>query len=570
MRISRPVGDSKWGNLPIAEKYHVNRLQKAESTRQNNNKLGGLLFAETEDRNATPTNISTATPTSDSAFFESYSEADSTETHDYEPIPGTKCRTCFRSLSLDGNVKDLYAKDNVDLLYRIKLTTGVRIQSGIKGVPHHICATCQNTLKTAIEFREKCIRIDQNLSQINYKCGFQNDDDEIEAELENVLYEQSAQQTTDVAGMGFLDPDLWSSSENGLEEDEFPPDLESNLSLTEEDFSLDGEPYLPPNDTKEKEKKSRQPKHACNEIVSITKCETKEDIRKVNDGAQIYKVVLAECNRKDNNKPSKPKEKPPKARKPKLSVEEKNRRHREWAREKPLNHICQKCGHSFRHPGQLQMHMLRHDRAKNFECPECPKRFYDAYTRNMHIRVLHKGENPFPCNHCNMSFSSGSSRHKHEVKVHGAGPRILTRQKTKDEHDGRYFCSKCSKSFTTKNSLNYHMNSHNGTKPFKCKVCGRGFTDPNALRRHQGLHDKFPYHCDICSKGFLLRCKLTEHQLVHTAERPHWCEFCDVHYRQKYNLNKHYNSNMHKNNVLKAQEEEYNGLKQTLTDFLNF
>jgi len=27
---------------------------------------------------------------------------------------------------------------------------------------------------------------------------------------------------------------------------------------------------------------------------------------------------------------------------------------------------------------------------------------------------------------------------------------------------------------------------------------------------------------------------------------------------------------MHKNNVFKAQEDEYNGLQQTLKDFLNF
>uniref|UniRef100_A0A6P4EBB2 Zinc finger protein n=1 Tax=Drosophila rhopaloa TaxID=1041015 RepID=A0A6P4EBB2_DRORH len=549
--------------------------------RQKNKKLAELLLAEAEDSDATPTVSTIATPTQDSAFFDSHSDEESSVTQNSDQLPGSKCRTCLRILSLNTNVKDLYDKDNVGLRYDIESLTGVWIQRGVQILPHHICETCQDALKRSIAFRDKCIQIDKNLNQSTepvFKNYFQNCDDEMESELENVLYEQSAQQSNAALGVD-LKIDFWSDSECVLDEEDFPLELESNdLSFEEDERSVNEDLIFPLKETDnflEEKKSSREPKHACNEIVSITKCATKEEIgNMVAPGAQVYKVVLSECNRKDETKPSEPKDKPPKYSlplpkyKPRLSAEEKKRRRRERVQAKPLNHVCDKCGHSFRQSGQLQMHLLRHNSTKNFDCPECPKKFYDSYSRNIHLKVRHKGVKPFPCNHCNQSFASGSGRHRHEREVHGAENRILTRHKV-TEAVGRHFCTKCTKSYTSKNALSYHMNSHNGTRPFKCKVCGRGFADPSALRRHRVKHDKFPYHCEFCLRGFLLRCKLAEHQLVHTGERPYCCEFCDVHYRHRYNLTKHYNSNMHKNNVLKAQEAEYNGLQKTLNDFLN-
>ncbi|KAH8349165.1 hypothetical protein KR084_011007 [Drosophila pseudotakahashii] len=562
MRSSKAAGDSKWV-CPSNSSCRTKR-----SPKQINKKLVDLFMPDVDATTTTDLTPIT-TPTTDSAFFDSHSEGESTGVQDVDPLLKKKCRTCFQVPSLDEDVKDLYDRDNIALLYHIEVTTGVWIETGVKGLPHHICATCQETLQKSVDFRDKCIQIDKKFKQnTNQNC-----DDEIESELENVLYEQSVQQASEVSGIDFKTTEYGSDSECVLDEKDFPLDLDStDFSSGEQDSYLDDEIS---NSNKEtdfllnKKKSSRKPKSACNEIVSIKKCVTKEEIGKVDHGAQVYKVVLSECNRKDGTKPKHslpiPKRLPSR-----VSLEEKNRRRRERGRAKPFSHVCDKCGHSFREQGQLQMHLLRHDSVKNFDCPECPKKFYDAYTRNIHLRARHKGETPFPCNHCNKSFPNASSRHRHEQKVHGAGSRILARQKSKEDGSDRHYCTKCTKSYCTKNALTLHMNSHNGDRPFKCKVCQKGFMDPSTRKRHEARHDKFPHHCDICSRGFLLRSQLIKHEDVHTGDRPHWCEFCDVHYRQKYKLNEHYNSNMHKNNVLKAQEEEYNGLQQTLQDFLNF
>ncbi|XP_016951565.1 zinc finger protein 271 [Drosophila biarmipes] len=554
MLSSRTAGDSKWVNQPLNNKEHVESGRKERSPKQVNKKLVDLLIADAEDDGAHSASNSTlmAAPTPDSAFFDGHSEEESNGDQEKDPPMERKCRTCFQVVSLDGDVKDLYDRDNIALIYHIEVTTGVWIETGEKGLPHHICATCQETLQKSVDFRDKCIQIDKKFKQ----AAKQNSEEEIESELENVLYEESLQQANKVPEIGFKYPELGSDSECVLDEKDISLDLDSS------DFSS-GE------DGEERKRSSRKSKRACNEIVSIKKCETQEEIGKVDPGAEVYKVVLSECNWKDATKQkySLPLPKPVRQR---VSLEEKKRRRRERVRAKPFNYVCDKCGHSFRQPGQLQMHLLRHSSAKNFDCPECPKKFFDAYTRNIHLRARHKGEKPFPCNHCNKSFPNASSRHRHERKDHGAGSRILTRQKSKSDGPDRHICTQCTKSYSTKNALSLHMNSHNGARPFKCSVCQQAFTDPSAKRRHEANHDKFPFHCDICFKGFLLRSQLITHRDVHTADRPHWCEFCDVHYRHRYKLNIHYKSSLHKNNVLKAQEEECNGLQQTLKDFLSF
>ncbi|XP_052853757.1 zinc finger protein 667 isoform X2 [Drosophila gunungcola] len=424
MRSSRAAGYSEWGNLLFENKDHVERARKVSSSRQRNKKRLELLLAEAEDSDATPTVSTIATPTPDSAFFDSHSDEIDSVSQDSDAIPERKCRTCFRILSLDTNVKDLYDKKNSGLRYDLESLTGVRIQRGVKSLPHHICKTCQVNLKKSIEFRDRCIQIDKKLNQTTEtvsKYGFQNCDDEIESELENVLYEQSAQQTNEASGVN-LKLDFLSVSECALDDLDFPLELESNDSPSkEDDCSVNEDIDLPLKEVDLEEKKSsRKPKHACNEIVSIKKCETKEEIGKVAPGDQVYKVVLSECNRNDETKSSEPKKKlqkhslPVPKYKPRLSDEEKRKRRRERVQAQPFKHVCEQCGHSFRQVCHLQMHLLRHNSSKNFDCPECPKKFYDSYSRNIHLKVRHKGENPFPCNHCSESFASGSTRHKHE------------------------------------------------------------------------------------------------------------------------------------------------------------
>ncbi|CAG8503286.1 3743_t:CDS:2 [Ambispora gerdemannii] len=62
--------------------------------------------------------------------------------------------------------------------------------------------------------------------------------------------------------------------------------------------------------------------------------------------------------------------------------------------------------------------------------------------------------------------------------------------KTVSSTPKRYKCTICQKRFTRPSSLQTHMYSHTGEKPFKCPVegCGRHFSVVSNLRRHQKIH----------------------------------------------------------------------------------
>lgn len=54
----------------------------------------------------------------------------------------------------------------------------------------------------------------------------------------------------------------------------------------------------------------------------------------------------------------------------------------------------------------------------------------------------------------------------------------------------KHWCSVCTKRFTRPSSLQTHMYSHTGEKPFACSVegCGRHFSVVSNLRRHHKVH----------------------------------------------------------------------------------
>ncbi|CAG8644945.1 9756_t:CDS:2, partial [Paraglomus occultum] len=62
--------------------------------------------------------------------------------------------------------------------------------------------------------------------------------------------------------------------------------------------------------------------------------------------------------------------------------------------------------------------------------------------------------------------------------------------KTVSSTPKRYKCNTCQKRFTRPSSLQTHMYSHTGEKPFKCPFdgCGRHFSVVSNLRRHQKIH----------------------------------------------------------------------------------
>lgn len=248
-----------------------------------------------------------------------------------------------------------------------------------------MCPTCVDNLRIAIEFRETCIQTELQLAS--------GDNIPIQADVEE------------------FEPHLKSDNDN---KDDFvsvfPADGENGQTTVVESLS-----------------------HArANQIVQGLH-PAAADPNSIALGAQIYEDLLNEYKGNDKSvrpktrkitvirgkekKPKRLRPSEPKPKREKRTKEEKNRIRREQIRALPLNHVCDQCGASFRVRCNLTIHMLRHTQTKNYKCPECPKQFYDAYMRNIHIRVRHRGELPFVCNYCPKAYGSSNTRYLHEKYV---------------------------------------------------------------------------------------------------------------------------------------------------------
>lgn len=84
------------------------------------------------------------------------------------------------------------------------------------------------------------------------------------------------------------------------------------------------------------------------------------------------------------------------------------------------------------------------------------------------------------------SYTSGSS-------LKGSAPSAMMttfNSKAVSSSQKKHRCSICNKRFTRPSSLQTHIYSHTGEKPFKCEYegCGRQFSVVSNLRRHKKIH----------------------------------------------------------------------------------
>ena len=101
---------------------------------------------------------------------------------------------------------------------------------------------------------------------------------------------------------------------------------------------------------------------------------------------------------------------------------------------------------------------------------------------------------------------------------------------TKDIHlPKKHPCTVCKKLFVAASSLERHILTHSGKRPFECKQCQWSFTQPAHLKRHTAtIHtgDLELYNCLYCNKSFKSNYHLKRHMLVHSREKPYKCTSC--------------------------------------------
>lgn len=138
------------------------------------------------------------------------------------------------------------------------------------------------------------------------------------------------------------------------------------------------------------------------------------------------------------------------------------------------------------------------------------------------------------------------------------------------EHDSKYICKICAKELKKSNSMEDHIRTHTGEKPYKCSECNKCFSQSVSLNLHMRIHSSSgrdtkcsicqsvfetheqllahtPVHADLkrfpcvmCNKSFSSSSKLRRHLPMHTGEKRYTCKICDKRFTQSSSLNKHY------------------------------
>ncbi|XP_037927668.1 homeotic protein spalt-major [Teleopsis dalmanni] len=84
-------------------------------------------------------------------------------------------------------------------------------------------------------------------------------------------------------------------------------------------------------------------------------------------------------------------------------------------------------------------------------------------------------------------------------------------------------CIFCQKVMSCRSSLQMHIRTHTGERPFRCKICGRAFATKGNLKAHMSIHKIKPpmrsqFKCPVCHQKFSNGIILQQHIRIHTID----------------------------------------------------
>ncbi|XP_063371829.1 zinc finger protein 880-like [Cydia amplana] len=184
---------------------------------------------------------------------------------------------------------------------------------------------------------------------------------------------------------------------------------------------------------------------------------------------------------------------------------------------------CELCGKTFRDRSSLRTHLFIHSGEKEYSCPHCDKRFLFKKAMEVHL-VTHAAPARLYCLECDMTFKNRMSYYQHKkYNLKHIDPEKL-----------KYKCPLCDKKFLKAARLEEHnMAVHLKVTPIRCTIpdCDFACSSKPVLRTHirmvhRNLRFVRNHVCDTCGKAYTTKKTLEGHMRSHTGERPFHCELC--------------------------------------------
>nr|CAD7574596.1 unnamed protein product [Timema californicum] len=162
---------------------------------------------------------------------------------------------------------------------------------------------------------------------------------------------------------------------------------------------------------------------------------------------------------------------------------------------------------------------------------ECHEKFSSGETR------------PFSCHICNTSFTSKEILKCHYNSHLPGNPldcdlrgKISLCKTTSILHRKIHYpkehqCNICLKKYSAQADLNFHMKCHITDGIFQgvpCDICNKMLVSNSALNKHRKIHFPENHQCNICFKIFSHKYTLTMHQKYHQASEIRKDFLCDI------------------------------------------
>lgn len=173
-----------------------------------------------------------------------------------------------------------------------------------------------------------------------------------------------------------------------------------------------------------------------------------------------------------------------------------------------------KCSHcentEFFNRISLNHHMFNFHNMSHIRCPDCDQAFSSEAQLLAHKKSLkcnarkateddyEESESGVKCTLCNRSYKSKKEWITHYFNHHkfnkicdicniqlSTYASLKNHKKTIHDKIKAFACTECPKKFSAKHTLEFHLNTHSGVKPYNCKWCSFKASDRSSVSKHQ-------------------------------------------------------------------------------------